>query len=78
MKERICKGCNHKMLEGFIPTAGLAWIPIWQSRNKMFFRGPKTEGFRLGRWRQFSMKEQPAWYCPECDIIVVDCKDIVD
>ena len=67
------------MNEGFIPTPGLRWIPKGDYIGKQWFRGPKEkEGFRIGRIRWMSYREQPAWYCPNCDLIIIDCKAVVD
>lgn len=73
----ICKYCNHEMTEGFIPTEGsVRWLPKGASCNKLFFRGPREkEGFRIGPLKiLFGITEYPAWYCPNCDLILIDCK----
>lgn len=67
-----CNLCKSEMLEGYIPTPAIEWIPKYAS-SKLIYKGPKEKGFRLGRFRIMSLKEQPAWYCPKCDIIIIDC-----
>lgn len=68
----VCKYCNRDMLEGFIPTQVIHWIPK-NGKMKFIYNDNKTEGFRIGRTHQLSMKKQPAWYCPTCDIILIEC-----
>ena len=76
----ICKYCNYEMKEGFIPTGGsVRWIPKGQSCDKLFFRGSKEkEGFRIGPLKLLGITKQPAWYCPNCDLILIVCKANTD
>ena len=74
----VCKCCGQEMLEGFIPTSGLQWLPKWEDMGKIWIRGPKENGFYLGGVRLFGLKKQPAWYCPRCEIILIDCKVTVN
>jgi hypothetical protein len=73
----ICECCKKKMLEGYVPNTGLWWIP--KSGEKGLWRQcTRTQGFRLGSMETANMKKEPAYYCPDCDRIVIDCKSIVD
>lgn len=70
----ICDRCKNEMKEGYIPTYGVEWLPKY-AKQKLIYNRNKEEGFAVGRRRQLVFKQQPAWYCSECDIIVIDCKD---
>ena len=72
----ICPKCNKEMFEGYIPTQGIEWFPHYFSRPALFVRkGPKEkQGFRVGKLHQLVLRRQPAWFCKECDIILIDCK----
>lgn len=67
-----CDRCKNEMLEGFIPTPAIEWVPKYAA-SKLKYSGPKETGFRIGRLNIMSQKKQPAWYCPYCDIILIDC-----
>ena len=68
-----CGYCVREMLRGYIPTPAIEWIPAY-GKSKMRYTGEKEEGFRLGKQHFLDMKKQPAWYCPACDVITIDCK----
>lgn len=69
----LCGCCGRKMLEGYIPTPGIEWVPK-NMNSKLIYNGAKENGFRIGRMHIFSMKKQIAWYCHYCELIVIDCK----
>lgn len=68
-----CDHCKNEMLEGFIPTPAIEWVPK-DSNTKLIYNGPKVNGFRIGRMNLMSQKKQQAWYCPNCDTIIIECK----
>lgn len=68
-----CGYCNGEMLAGYIPAPAVEWIPE-NKEPRVVYHGEKKDGFRLGRHQFFDMKRQKSWYCPECDVIVIDCK----
>lgn len=68
-----CNYCNTEMLEGYIPTPGIEWVPKYKEK-KLKYTGPKTNGFRIGRMYLMSLKKQSAWYCPNCDLIIINCR----
>lgn len=69
-----CGYCREDMIEGYITTPALEWIPR-NSKNQLIYRGEKKKGFKIGKHSLFSMREQAAWYCPKCDCIIIDCKE---
>ena len=70
-----CGYGKKERLEGYIPTPSIEWHPKY-GKNKLFYKGEKKDGFRLGKFSCLNQKEQLAWYCPHCDCIVIDCKEL--
>jgi hypothetical protein len=68
-----CNFCKTEMLEGYIPTPAIEWVPKYVNK-KLKYIGSKTNGFRIGRMHLMSLKKQSAWYCPNCDLIIISCK----
>ena len=66
-----CGYCNQEMIEGYIPGITRSWIPKGK-KHKLRFRGPKKEGFNLSPLTIFTTPELVAWYCPDCDKVVID------
>lgn len=77
-----CAYCNNEMIEGFIPCrGGLTWCPKYKSQTSFIetylHNKNREEGFSVGKMHWIIEKkrtEKEAWYCPECDVIVIDCK----
>lgn len=68
-----CSFCNTEMLEGYIPALAIEWVPKY-GNAKLKYTGSKTDDFRIGRMHLLSLKKQSAWYCPNCDLIIIRCK----
>ena len=61
-----CGYCKKEMLEGYITTPSIEWHPKY-GKNKLFYKGEKKDGFRLGKFSCLNQKEQLAWYCEKVD-----------
>jgi hypothetical protein len=72
----VCECCKKKMLEGYIPTTGMWWIP--KSGEKRWLYGTEEKNSLLNDLKTSQVKQEPAYYCPNCDRIVIDCKEIVE
>jgi hypothetical protein len=73
----ICECCKKKMLEGYIPNMGLWWLPK-SGENGLWRQDTRTEGFQLASMEMTGVRKEMAYYCPECDRIVIDCKALED
>jgi hypothetical protein len=73
----ICECCKKEMLEGYIPNMGIWWRPK-SGENGLWRQSTRTNGFQLGCMETAGVRKEPAYYCPGCDRIVVDCKTLVD
>ncbi len=50
-----------------MPNSGeLKWL--YDNKNR-------ENGFRLGKFHFFNKKQQKAWYCPICDLLLINCKE---
>ena len=71
----ICPKCQGEMLEGYYPTPGLRWVPKY-GRTHLSYKGrPPEEGFWLTAHTVIRYCNIPAWFCRECDILLIDRKE---
>ena len=70
-----CGYCNNNMVEGWIPTAAIEWIPNSGELKWLYDNKNRENGFRLGKFHFFN-KKQKAWYCPICDLLLINCKEV--
>ena len=70
-----CGYCNNEMEEGWIPTAAIEWIPNGGELKLRYNNENKITGFRIGQLQLLNKKRQKAWYCPICDLLLINCKD---
>jgi hypothetical protein len=65
------------MLEGYIPTTGgVWWTP--KSGEKRWHYGSEEKNTSANDLMINQVKQEPAYYCPNCNRIVIDCKEIVE
>jgi hypothetical protein len=70
----ICECCKKKMLEGYVPASGLWWMP--KSGEHVLGRQAFSQNQReLDTSNLFGQKKQAAYYCVDCDRIVIDCQE---
>ncbi len=67
-----CPYCNKELLEGYIPTQALEWVPK-NGEPKLKYTANKDDGFRIGKHSFFDAKHQIAFYCNSCEKIIIDC-----
>lgn len=70
-----CAYCQTEMKEGWIPTSAIEWVPCGNELRLFYDKQNKEEGFRLNKHHFFDKKKQKAWYYPDCDILIIDCKE---
>ena len=59
---------------GYIPTPSIEWIPQGDTPH-MVYKKDKSNGFRIGKFSFGDMKQQPAWYCHSCELLIINCKE---
>lgn len=69
-----CGYCNQEMIEGYIPGPTKSWVPKGK-KDKLIFHGPRTDGFNLSKLTIVRYPLLIAWYCPQCEKIVIDCSN---
>lgn len=62
-----CGYCNHNMIQGWISTSAIEWVPDDGEPKLRYDKQEKEKGFRLGKHQFFDRKKQKARYCPICD-----------
>jgi hypothetical protein len=69
----ICECCKKKMLEGYVPESGIWWMPKSgeHALGRQVFCQEQKE---LETDDKKGTKKHTAYYCVDCDRIVIDCK----
>jgi hypothetical protein len=68
----ICECCKRNMMEGYVPSIGLWWIPKAGEHGK-WDDAYKKKGERAGSLKMLNSKQTPAYYCVHCNRIVIQC-----
>jgi len=69
----ICPKCNTEMHEGYIPVSNmnLYWSPKNEEPALLRWGVPKG-GVRLMRPEMFGFARKEAFFCQQCDIVLID------
>ena len=67
-----CPICNNEILEGYIETPAIEWIPK-EGKAKLVYSKDNADGFRLGKHCFGNMKKQTSYFCKNCNKIIIDC-----
>lgn len=68
-----CPYCNKKMLKGSIDVYDtLSWSPEGQSRKGLSKYSIARNGILLARYFLLSAASKEAFFCPECNKIIID------
>jgi hypothetical protein len=73
----ICDCCKKKMIEGRIPALGLWWMPK-SDETQLWAKDTVNTKYRLDSMETMQVKYKTAYYCSECNRIVVDCNSDID
>lgn len=73
--EMICPKCEAEMHQGYIPVSNmnLYWAPKEESPGLFRWSVPKG-GVRLLRPEMMAFARKEAYFCQQCDIVLIDTK----